>query len=74
MDAKTVREWKAGYEALNKVIDEERLQASPQDRFKSLKLIWKRSRYLGFFKPKPIDMELINRWQRLRTAFNASHG
>jgi len=69
MDAKQVREWKAGYDAFNQWELEERRKATPQERFRSLVAIWRQARLLGHLGPKEIDFKVIDTWQRLRDAY-----
>jgi hypothetical protein len=74
MDRRTVREWKAGYEAVNSFVDEERRKASAQERYVALKQIWEMARELGLLNPKPLDLSQAERWQRLRAAYARGHG
>ena len=68
MDAKQVREWKAGYDELNRWELEERRKATPQERFQSLLVIWRRAQLLGHLGPKEQDLEVMKVWQALREA------
>lgn len=74
MDPKVVREWKAGYDAMNRFVDEERRLATPAERYRALLNIWGLSRELHLFKPKPLDLDVSARWQRLREAHMRANG
>ena len=74
MDPQRVREWKAGYDEMNRFVDEERRRATPAERYGSLKQIWAMARELHLFKPKETDIEVFARWQRLRAAYLRTHG
>ncbi|MEI8283179.1 MAG: hypothetical protein WCG75_12295 [Armatimonadota bacterium] len=67
-DPQLVREWKAGYDAHNEFVLEERKAASYQDRIRSLILIWSQAKFLGIARLEPEDMEVNDIWQRLRLA------
>ena len=68
MDAKTVLEWKAGYDALNRSEIEERRQASYRDRFRSLGAIWRQAQFLGLLNKESLDLSVNDTWQLLRKA------
>jgi len=73
MDPKLVKEWKANYEALNRLTDEERRRATIQERYKAFVQIWQSSEEMGLMKPKPFDFEVAERWRRLREAYTKAH-
>ena len=74
MDAKTVREWKAGYDELNRLDTEEYRRATPEQRFAGLVAIWRRAQILGRMTPKAFDPTVTERWLRLREAYAKRHG
>jgi hypothetical protein len=70
MDAKQVREWKAGYDAMNAFVLEERRTATYQERFKALVAIWNLARGLrSHLRPKQGDLKVAEAWQTLRARY-----
>lgn len=74
LDPEQVREWKSGYEAMNRFVDNERLATTVQERYQSLKVIWAMARELRLSKPRPDNSEIFDRWQALREAYARVHG
>jgi len=74
MDARAVREWKAGFDELNRLEAEERCRTTPVQRFAALRAIWRQAQMLGHLAPKAFDPTLTERWLRLRQAYTKRHG
>ncbi|MFX8999783.1 hypothetical protein ABTN27_20655, partial [Acinetobacter baumannii] len=62
LDAKLVKEWKAGYDAANKFQLEERRRATYQERFVGLQAIWRQAAFLGIKPSESYDLSVNDIW------------
>ena len=72
-DPKLFRQWKAGYDELNRIDLEERRMSTYRMRFADLCAIWRQAQFLGHLEPKPLDLSANDTWQRLREAYFKRH-
>ncbi len=66
MDPNLVKEWKRGYDEVNRFTDAERRDATYAQRYRDLKALWRRASNMRLFKSKPVDEEVMERWNLLR--------
>ena len=72
MDAKMVREWRANYEALNRLQMQEDRDRTPAQRYGQLLGIWQMALHLKPQSRVDLDMDLVEKWDRLRDSMK--HG
>jgi len=63
-----VLQWKAGMEAMNAFVLQERKAATYQERFRSVQSLWQFGRTLGVNSAPPLDLSVNDKWQKLRKA------
>ena len=74
MTAKMVREWKAGYEEVNRVVLEEKRQTSPEKRLRDAERLLDQLRAWNRLPKREDNLEYHLKWQRLREKWSERHG
>lgn len=69
MDAKLVRQWKAGFEEVNRFTLEEARARTPAERLALLQSHLRQLGELGLLRTKGEDLEFHIRWQSVRERF-----
>ena len=73
MDAKQVREWKAGYEAVNRITLEEAKNRTPYERWQLHKLFVERLARMGRLPKRHPDEKFYLRWMVVKERWSERH-
>lgn len=61
-----MREWKAGYEAVNRITNAEKLNRSPKERMRLAQAFAEDLDRMGLLLPREDNIEFHLRWQAVR--------